>query len=52
MKKEAIIKVIHIGKSFIEDGKGFQVIKDFDFDLFENGLSPLLSLLAPEKAPC
>ncbi len=47
MKKEAIIRVIHIGKSFIEDGKEFQVIKDIDFDLFEN---EFVSLVGPSDS--
>lgn len=47
MKREAIIKVIHIGKSFVEGGKEFQVIKEIDFDLFEN---EFVSIVGPSDS--
>ncbi len=47
MKKEVILKAIHVGKSFIEDGKEFQVIKDIDFDLLEG---EFVSLVGPSDS--
>lgn len=47
MKKGAILRAIHVGKSFIEDSKEFQVIKDIDFDLMEG---EFVSLVGPSDS--
>jgi NitT/TauT family transport system ATP-binding protein len=46
-KQKPLLEVKHVGKSFLEDGKEFHVIKDINFDVFEN---EFVSLVGPTDA--
>lgn len=46
-RKKPLLKVEHVNKSFIERGRTYTVIKDIDFDVYEN---EFVSLLGPSDA--